>query len=70
MGEGSFFTRVCQLLGVGTMYVTSLESATDFSCGGFLFGVGVANFIFRRRVAFLFSVAAAYVMGVLGNIRN
>ena len=27
------------------------------------FGVGVANFIFRRRVAFIFRVTAAYVMG-------
>ena len=30
--------------------------------GDFLFGFGVANFIFRRRVAFLFCVAATYVM--------
>ena len=29
----------------------------------FLFGFGVANFIFRRRVAFLFRLAAAYVIG-------
>ena len=28
-----------------------------------MFGFGVANFIFRRRVAFLFCVAAAYVIG-------
>ena len=34
-----------------------LENSEDV-----LFGVGVANFIFRRRVAFLFCVAAAYVM--------
>ena len=40
------------------MYVTSLESSADF-----LFGVEVANFIFRLRVAFLFIMAAAYVMG-------
>ena len=63
MGEGSFFTGLCQLLVVRTVYVTSFESATDFSCGDFLFGVGVANFIFRHRVAFLFRLAAAHVMG-------
>ena len=63
MGEGSFFTGSCRLLGVGTVYVTSLESSTDFGCGDFLFGVGVANFIFRRLVAFLFRVAEAYVIG-------
>ena len=39
------------------MYVTSLENSEDV-----LFGVGLANFIFRRRVAFLFCVAAAYVI--------
>ena len=64
MGEGSVFIGLCIVLCVRTVYVTSLESATDFSCGDCLFGVGVANFIFRRRVAFLFRVAAAYVMGV------
>ena len=58
MGEGSFLTGPCRLLDIGTVYVTSLESLADF-----LFGVGVANFIFRRRVAFLFRVTAAYVMG-------
>ena len=63
MGEVIIFTGSCQLLGVGTVYVTILGSATYFSCGDCLFGVGVANFIFRRRVAFLFRVAAAYVMG-------
>ena len=57
MGEGIFFTGSCRNLGVGTVYVTSLENSADF-----LFGVGVANFIFRCRVAFLFCVAAAYVM--------
>ena len=40
-----------------TVYVTSLENSADF-----LFGVWVANFIFHRHVAFLFGVAAAYVM--------
>ena len=58
VGDGSFFTGLCRLLGVGTVYVTSLENSADF-----LFGVGVANLIFRRRVPFLFRVAAAYVMG-------
>ena len=50
-------------MGVGAVYVTSLDSSKNFGCGIFLFGVGVANFIFRRRVAFLFCVAAAYVIG-------
>ena len=45
------------------MYVTSLERSRVFGCGDFLFGFGVANFFFRRRVAFLFCVAAAYVIG-------
>ena len=45
------------------MYVTSLERSRDFGCGDFLFGFGVANFLFCRRVAFLFRVAAAYVIG-------
>ena len=44
------------------MYVTSLERSRDFGCGYFLFGFGVANFFFRQRVAFLFRVAAAYVI--------
>ena len=57
MGEGVFFPGSCRLLIVGTVYVTSLDNSADV-----LFGVGVANFIFRRRVAFLFRVAAAYVM--------
>ena len=63
MGEGSFFTGLCRLLGVGTVYLTTLESSTDCSCGYFLFGFGVANFIFCRRVAFLLIMAAAYVIG-------
>ena len=57
VGEGIFFTGSCRILGVGTVYVTSLENSADV-----LFGVGISNFIFRRRVAFLFSVTAAYVM--------
>ena len=57
VGEGIFFPGLCQLLGVGAVYVTSLETSADV-----LFGVGVASFIFCRRVAFLFRVAAAYVM--------
>ena len=43
--------------------MTSLERSRDFGCGDFLFGFGVANFFFRRRVAFLFQVTAAYVIG-------
>ena len=45
------------------MYMTILERSRDFGCGDFLFGFGVANFCFCRRVAFLFRVAAAYVIG-------
>ena len=45
------------------MYVTSLERSRDFGCGDLLFGFGVANFLFCQRVAFLFRVAAAYVIG-------
>ena len=45
------------------MYVSSLERSRNFGCGDFLFGFGVANFLFCRRVAFLFRVAAAYVIG-------
>ena len=57
VGEGIFFLSLSRLLGVGTAYVTSLENFADV-----LFGVGGASFIFRRRVAFLFRVAAAYVI--------
>ena len=57
VGEGIFFPGSCRLLVVGTLYVTSLENSADV-----LFGVGVANFILRCRVAFIFCVAAAYVM--------
>ena len=57
MGEQIFFLGLSWLWGIGTAYVTSLENFADV-----LFGVGVASFIFRRRVAFLFCVAAAYVM--------
>ena len=57
MGEGIFFTGSCRRLGIGTVDATSLKILADF-----LFGVGVANFIFCRRVAFLFCVAAVYVM--------
>ena len=57
VGEGIFFPGSCRLLGIGNVYVTSLENSADV-----LFGFGLASFIFRRRVAFLFRVAAAYVM--------
>ena len=57
VGEGVFFSGSCQLWGVGTVYVRSLENLADV-----LFGVGAVSFIFRRRVTFLFCVAAAYVM--------
>ena len=55
--EGIFFLGLSRILGVGTVYVTILENFADV-----LFGVGVASFIFSRRIAFLFCVAAAYVM--------
>ena len=55
--EGIFFKSSCRLLGVDTVYATSLENSADG-----LFGVGVANFIFCRRVAFLVCVASAYLM--------
>ena len=57
MGEVVFFPGSCRILGVGTVYVTSLENSVDV-----LFEVGLASFIFRRTSAFLFRVAAAYVM--------
>ena len=65
MGEGIFFPGLCRLLGVGNVYVTSLENSADF-----LFGVGVASFIFRRRVPCLFRVATEYVMcgAILGGV--
>ena len=57
LGERIFFLGLGRLLGVGTVYVTSLENFAAV-----LFGVGVVSFNFCRRVAFLFRVAAAYVM--------
>ena len=56
-GRGDIFLGLGRLLGVGTVYVTSLENFEDV-----LIGVGVASFIFRRRVTFLFHVAAAYIL--------
>ena len=52
-------------MGVGTVYVTSLENSADV-----LFGVGADSFIFRRRIVFLFRVAAAYVLcgEILGGV--
>ena len=41
----------------------SSSSWSRASFASFLFGVGAVSFIFRRRVAFLFRVAAAYVSG-------
>ena len=54
MGDGTFFLGLGRLLGIGIAYVTSFDNFASF-----LFGVGVVSFIFRRRVAFLFHVAAA-----------
>ena len=59
MGEGIFFLGLGRLLGVGTAYVTIFENYASF-----LFGVGVVSFKFCRRIAFLFRVAAAYVICV------
>ena len=56
-GRWDIFLGLGRLLGVGIAYVTSFENFASF-----LFGVGAVSFIFRRRVAFLFRVAAAYVM--------
>ena len=56
-GEGVFFLGSCWLLGVGIVYVTRLENSEDV-----LFAVGVSSFVFRCRVAFLFRVAAEYVI--------
>ena len=56
MGNGICFLGLGRLLGVGIAYVTSFENFASF-----LFGVGAVSFIFRRRVAFLFRVAASNV---------
>ena len=56
LGDGIFFLGLVRILGVGIAYVTSFENFAYF-----LFGVEVVSFIFRRRVAFLFRVATAYV---------
>ena len=56
LGDGIFFLGLGRLLGVGIAYVTSFDNFASF-----LFGVGAVSFIFCRRVAFLFHVAAAYV---------
>ena len=57
MGEGVFFLGLGRILGIGTVYVTSLDNFADV-----LFGVGLSTFIFRRRIAFLFRVAVEYVI--------
>ena len=51
-----FLIGLGRILGVGIAYVTSFENFASF-----LFGVGAVSFIFRRRVAFLICVVAAYV---------
>ena len=56
-GRWDIFLGLGRILGVGIAYVTSFENFASF-----LFGVGVISFKFRRRVAFLFRVAAAYVI--------
>ena len=56
--EAIFFLGLGRLLGVSTVYVTSFEIVAAV-----LFGVEVVRFNFCRRVAFLFHVAAAYVIG-------
>ena len=42
LGDGIFFIGLGRILGVGTVYVTSLENFADV-----LFGVGVFSFNFR-----------------------
>ena len=54
LGDGIFFLGLGRVLGVGIAYVTSFDYFASF-----LFGVGAVSFMFRRRVAFLFFVAAA-----------
>ena len=56
LGDGICFLGLGRILGVGIAYVTSFENFASF-----LFDVGAVSFIFRRRVAFLFCVSAAYV---------
>ena len=58
-GKGDIFLGLGQLLGVGIAYGTSFENFASF-----LFDVGAVSFKFSRRAAFLFSVAAAYVICV------
>ena len=67
MGDGIFFLGLGRLLGVGISYVTSFENFASF-----LFDVGAVSFKFSRRAAFLFSVAAAYVIcgEVFGGVSN
>ena len=57
LGEGTFFLRLGRILGVGTAYVPSFENFASF-----LFVVWVVSFKFLRHVAYLFRVAAAYVI--------
>ena len=56
LGDVTCFLGLGWLLGVGIAYVTSFENFASF-----LFDNGAVSFIFCRRVAFLFRVAAAYV---------
>ena len=56
-GRGDIFLDLGRMLGVGTVYVTSLENFAAI-----LFGVRVVSFNLCRCVAFIFRVAAAYVM--------
>ena len=58
MGGGICFLGLSRLLGVGIAYVANFENFASF-----LFCIGAVSFIFCRRVAFLFRVAAAYVSG-------
>ena len=63
LGDGILFLGLVWILGVGIAYVTSFENFVSF-----LFGVGAVRFIFCRRVAFLFHLAAAYV--ICGEVLN
>ena len=56
-GRCDIFLGLGRILGVGIAYVTSFENFASF-----LLGIWAVSFIFCRRVAFLFRVAAAYVI--------
>ena len=58
-----FLHRIVSTFGSWDCVCNELGEVKGFWLWRFLFGFGVANLFFRRRVAFLFRVAAAYVIG-------